>query len=366
MPLISTQEIRNEHRMDSTTSTDVSELVERAMQKIADQFAISNEPVEISTDARRDRGVSVEFDLQISGKAAVACQDFVGTKLAELYYACQDAGGPWNRLRASFVAKRGKSWQVTTDVSYHTDLAQKIEVALPLNSNAPKMSPPFRELFSRHAGLSFQKFLQLTESLPINVEWSFDASANTLLFKSELDEGETDVEQVSYAVEPIGVYSEQRGAWRWAWENKNTKNVSAAAITAREIGQLTGATELTLPTLTAEAADPECLAMVACGATAGDFWFECEGEHESVFVVGRCNQLRHARNTAPDRIAYVFLELIEAFPCEQTATLRSYLEGSGYTIDENGPLWRAVDNQGREFEAMFSKNGELEQISLPE
>ncbi|QDU93040.1 DUF6882 domain-containing protein [Lignipirellula cremea] len=330
----------------------VNEIADQAMHDLVGQLPDHCAWARISVEAAH-QGRQVELSVRIesptiAGKRLEPSPAMLD-RVTRLYADCLDCDSPWLRFTALAQPETSGDWSVETQFEYAPAASLSYE---PRVISRPPMSPPLAALFEQYAGDSFDKHLCLDATLGHDAEWEFDSSAGKL----RLSDGR------HFDVQPIGVFCNLRATWRWAWDMPGE---SLAADKLLRLGQEHDTPELQQPVLTLDHAEPDCLALVACGLLDADFWFECDGPQDSIFLVGNY-ATPLTREREPDRLAYVVLEVIENFACDHRAMLEHFARSAGYRLGGSGDPRRleAFSPQGKRLLAAFDKAGQLREIVL--
>jgi len=355
-------------------TSPTSALADAALQEIVAQLPDECRWAKLSVAAEAD-GDQLQLSVQMESTETVAAEDSVSAELLQrmtrFYFDCAKLESPWSNFSAVMKASSEEDWAVESHFEYPDQPVLQYQPSRRA-AKAP-MSPALLRVFHRHAAMSLDKHFQFDRILGSLVEWNFDAAAGAL----RLCDGR------EFPVEPIGVFCNLRETWHWASDLPETlhvnnpaagglphsgpQSVSAAASCLKHAGDSFQIPELLRSTLTLDEAEPDCLALAACGICEADFWFECDGPEDSVFLIGRYEE-PPAIDQSPDHAAYVLLELFDNFQCDHALTTAQYLEQLGYQLHwDNGDQRRvltATAPSGEPLSALFDADGVLRELIL--
>ncbi len=312
-----------------------------------------------------DAADEVELEIRIFNpvdptRLMIQAEQQVIDTLAELYIAHYRSGDRWNMFSAVMDLDRHDNWNVETCFQLEKDagaagqseLSTRFLDATP--QPGPEMSQPLEELFARHAALSLEKHLVFDSLFHEESDWEFDAATGRLLLGG-----------AQFEVQVLGVFSESTNQWRWSWDchDELPGTTLQAAVRVRDVGAKLGIPEFTDPVLNADAADPETLAMTACGVCGAGFWLECEHDGESVFVLGNAAAVTARLSHQPADIVAVLHRLVASFDVRHLLCLQSYLVEKGFRLAYDNDRLTAESADGRKMTAEF-QHGRLRDITV--
>jgi len=328
----------------------------RVLASVVQQEALpsSNASDEIELEIRIFNPVD---PAQMTIEAAPAVID----ALSELYIAHYDGDDKWNLFSAVMDLDASGNWTVETCFQLEKNAAAPA-TPRPLSTRfldvspppGPEMSPELEELFARHAALSLEKNLAFDSLFAEEVDWEFDARTAKLMFGD-----------VTYDIQVLGVFSEASSQWRWAWDcpGGTPPESLQAALRVRAVGEKLNIPEFTQPVQDSETADPETLAMTACGICGAGFWFECEHDGQSMFVLGDSADAAARLSDRPKSIVAVVYRLIASFDVRHQAAVQSFLVEKGYRLAYDTNRTTASNAAGNRLTATF-QHGRLRDLTI--
>jgi len=190
------------------------------------------------------------------------------------------------------------------------------------------MSPKFKFLLSRYAGIALARQLALADFLGQH-SWGVDITAGTVTFSP----GGT------YPLQILGTEAAGDGTWLWAWANEASHlpaHLLQASRQLQQLGHEQAIPELCDRSFPLTVADGATLAAVAAGPNpnccyyrgtydGGVLYFLVSGLPESVFVPA----------TLP-RILTALTQTLSQYEVDHREMARSFLTAQGFTLHQQG------------------------------
>lgn len=221
------------------------------------------------------------------------------------------------------------------------------------------ISPKFRRLLTRHAGMGMDKRATLNDMLGEEFPWQFETETGKLtLAKTHV-----------YRAYVLGTASAISNTWLWAWANQQSEipeSVLKAAASLRQFGQKENIPELTEPKIPLDRVSLLHLALVGCGLCKADLFYLGPTDHGALLLLAVAPELRERAVSHTVRTSGVVTNIAAQLgpAVDHRECIVSYLKDKGYALQDDGTTLRATAPTGDPLTVTFDAQGRLKQVQL--
>jgi hypothetical protein len=288
----------------------------------------------------------------------VAASPDLTKALRTLYTICRNHDQAWTGCTLSVEVDVEGNW--STDIRFDEGSQGEEDRQRPPSEgdaefDLSRLSPKFRELFVRHAVLSYDKQCALADILGKDHQWQFEMETGRLVLGSH-----------EFPAQLLGSVSEASNTWLWAWANRQSNiptNVLTVANRLREFGQRHAIPEFTEPQLGLDRIAPGHVAMVAAGLCKSDLFYQGGYEGGAVLLLATAPAVRERADHSVPHVIRVFLECVQTVDIDHRQALLSYLEQKGYKVQAAENKIRATAPNGDPLEATLDDLGRVTNLS---